>query len=90
MGKFAEKLIIQAKTLLPATLFIYIFILPWIYHFCGPRKIIATCLEGGYHLDTSNVLFTSGEEAHSHSNISAEDAQGAICLYSRQKKKKIK
>lgn len=72
MGKFAEEVIIQAKTLL-----CYIFALLWIYYFCGLKKVMATCLRRGYHPDTSNVLFTDGVEAHIHSNVSAEGCPGS-------------
>lgn len=63
MAKNAEEIIIQTKPFLWATLFIYAFILPCMCYFCGPRKIVASCLEGGYHLNTSTVLFISGEKA---------------------------
>lgn len=77
MRKFAEELIIQTKTFWGAVLFVFMFILPWIYHFCGPRKITAACLEGGYHLATSNALLISGEKAWSHSSTSAEGHPGS-------------
>lgn len=34
-------------------------------------------LDGGYHLDTTNALCISGEEAQSHSGISAEGCPGS-------------
>lgn len=85
MAKIAEEIIIQTKPFLRATLFIYVFILPCMYHFCGPRKIMASCLEGGYHLDTSNVLFISGEKAQSHGDISAEGCPGSNVSASQQR-----
>lgn len=82
MRKIAEELIIQTKTFLRAVLFGFIFILPWIYHFCGPRKIAATRLESGYHLATSNALLISGEKHRVTAVALQKDAQGVICLYS--------
>lgn len=73
MRKFAEELIIQTKTFLRAVLFVFIFILLWICHFCGPRKIAAACLEGGYHLATSNALLISGEKHR----VTAEGCPGS-------------
>lgn len=84
MRKFAEELIIQTKTFLRAVLFVLIFILPWIYHFCGPRKIAAACLGSGYHLATNNALFISGGKHRVTAVALQKDAQGVICLYSGQ------